>query len=126
MSISAVPYHSMDDDSISIISQQPNLRKFTNVSEDNEYENGCDSDGEIGPFFEAVMDKYYMDASYIESADNFTKESSTSSLSSEPTPTLTTTEKRSTEESTQPLPAEPTPIPTTTEKRGDLLCAFFG
>ena len=37
MSIEAVPYESMDDGSISIIPQQPKLRKFTNVSEDNEY-----------------------------------------------------------------------------------------
>ena len=50
MIISAVPYESRDDGSISSIPQQPKLRKFTNVSEDNEYKNGCDSDGKIGPF----------------------------------------------------------------------------
>ena len=37
MSIVAVPYESIDDGSISSIPQQPKLRKFTNVSEDNEY-----------------------------------------------------------------------------------------
>ena len=37
MIISAVPYDSMYDGSISSIPQQPKLRKFTNISEDNEY-----------------------------------------------------------------------------------------
>ena len=93
------------------------------MSEYNEYENGCDSDVKIGPFFETVMDKVAMDAYYFESADNFTVEASTAPLPAEPTPTLTKTEKRSTEASMAPLPAEPTPTPTTTEKRGDVLCA---
>ena len=62
MSIAAVTYESMDDGSIYSIPQQPKLRKFTNVSEYNEYENGWDNDGEIGPFFEAVMDEDDMDA----------------------------------------------------------------
>ena len=53
-----------------------------------------------------------MDAYYIKSADNFTAESSTAPLPKEPTPTLTTTGKRSTEASTAPLPAEPKPTPT--------------
>ena len=123
MSISAVPYESMDDGSIFSIPQKPNLRKFANVSEDNEYENGYDSDGEIGPFFEEVMEEDAMDAYYIESADNFTAKSSAAPLPAEPTPTLTTTEKISTEASPASLPAEPTPTPTTTKKRGDALCA---
>ena len=99
----------MDDGSIYIIPQQPKLRKFTNVSEDNEYENGCDSDIKIGPFFEAVMDEDAMDASYIKYSDNFTAEAPTAPLPAEPTPTLTTTGKTITEASTAPLPAEPTP-----------------
>ena len=45
MSIAAAPYESMDDSSIYSIPQQPKLRKFTNVLEDNEYKNGYDSDG---------------------------------------------------------------------------------
>ena len=40
----------MYDGSNSSIPQQPKFRKFTNVSEDNEFENECDSDGKIGPF----------------------------------------------------------------------------
>ena len=75
------------------------------MSKDNEYESGCDGDGKIGPFFELVMDEGAMDASYIESTDNFTAEASTAPLPTEPTPTLTTTEKRSTEASTATLPA---------------------
>ena len=63
MGIAAVPYESIDDGSISSITQQPKLSKFTNVSKDNEYENRCDSDGKIGPFFEAVVDKDAMDDS---------------------------------------------------------------
>ena len=39
MSISAVPYKSINDGSISTIPQHPKLRKFTNVSETNSYEN---------------------------------------------------------------------------------------
>ena len=97
MSIVVVTYESMDDGSISSIPQQPKLRKFTNVSEDNEYENGCDSDDEIGPFFEAVTDEDAMDDSYIEPADKFTAEALTAPLPVEPTPTLTTNEKISTE-----------------------------
>ena len=50
MSIAAVLYEAMDDGSIPSIPHQPKLRKFMNLSEDNEYENGCDSDVEIGPF----------------------------------------------------------------------------
>ena len=69
------------------------------------------------------MDEDDMDASYIESTDNFTAEALTAPLPAEPTPTLTTTEKTITEASTAPLPAEPTPTQTTTEKRGDVLCA---
>ena len=61
----------MYDGSISSIPQQPKLRKFTNVSEDNKYENGCDTESKTGPFFEALMDECSMYASYIEYADNF-------------------------------------------------------
>ena len=93
------------------------------MSEDNKYENGCDSDGKIGPFLEAVMDEDAMNASYIEPADNFNAEASAASLPEELAPTITTTEKRSTETSTPPLLAEPTPTLTTTEIRGDVLCA---
>ena len=50
ISTEAVPYEVMDF-SIYSIPQQPKLRKSTNVSEDNKYKNGCDSDGEIGLFF---------------------------------------------------------------------------
>ena len=86
------------------------------MSEDNKYENGCDSDGKIGPFLEAVMDEDAMNASYIEPADNFNAEASAASLPEELAPTITTTEKRSTEASTASLHAEPTLNPTTTEK----------
>ena len=74
MNISVVLYELMDDSSISSISQQSKIRKFTNVLEDNEYENGYDSDGKIGPFYEAVMNEDAMYASYIEYANKFTSE----------------------------------------------------
>ena len=73
---------------MSSITQQPKLRKFKNVSEDNEYENGCDSDGGKGPFFEAVMDEDSKDDYYIEFTNNFTAEASTAPLTVETTPTL--------------------------------------
>ena len=86
------------------------------MSKENGYENGCDSDGKIGPFFEAVMDDNATYSSYIESTDNFTAEALTVPLPAYPIPTLTTTKKRTIEASTAPLPAEPTPTPATTEK----------
>ena len=64
-----------------------------------------------------------MDASYIESDDNFTAEASIAPLPAEQTTTLTKTEKISTEASTAPLTAKPIPTTTTNEKGGDVLCA---
>ena len=72
MSIAAVSYESMYYGSIYSIALQLKLRKFTNFSEENECENGCESDSKIGPFFEVVINEDDMDASYIKSADNFT------------------------------------------------------
>ena len=55
VSVAAVQYETLDDGSITSIPEQPELRKLTNVSETNDYDDGCDSDGEIGPFYDAVV-----------------------------------------------------------------------
>ena len=55
VSIENVPYKMMDDGSMSSVPRMPSLRSFKNINENNDYEDGYDSDGEIGPFFNAVV-----------------------------------------------------------------------
>ena len=67
VSVAAVPYETLDDGSITSIPAQPELRKFTNVSETNDHDDGCDSDGELGPFYDVVLDEAEIDDAYVES-----------------------------------------------------------
>ena len=67
VSVAAIPYETLDDGSISSIPEQPELRKFINVSETNNHDDGCDSDGELGPFYDAVVNEMEMDNAYVES-----------------------------------------------------------
>ena len=66
VSVVAVQYETLDDGSITSIPEQPELRKLTNVSETNDYDDGCDSDGEIGPFYDAVVNELEIDNAYVE------------------------------------------------------------
>ena len=67
VSVAAVPYETLNDGLITSIPAQPEIRKFTNVSETNGHDDGCDSDGELGPFYDAVLDEAEIDNAYVES-----------------------------------------------------------
>ena len=43
----------------------PSLQSFKNINENNDYEDGYNSDGEIGPFFNAVVGENAMDKAYV-------------------------------------------------------------
>ena len=48
------------------IPMQSSLRVFQGITEEATFEDGEDSDGEIGPFFDAVEHEEYMDDAYDE------------------------------------------------------------
>ena len=66
VSVENVPYERLEDDRTTSIPKQPSLRVFCGISEEATFENGEDSDGETGPFLDAVEDEEEKDNGYNE------------------------------------------------------------
>ena len=65
-SVENVDYERLEDNTTTSIPMQPSLRLFQGITEEANFEDGEDSDGEIGPFFDAVEREESMDDAYDE------------------------------------------------------------
>ena len=61
-----VGYERLENATITSIPEQPSLRILNGIYEDATFENGEDSDGEVGPFLDAVVNEADMDELYDE------------------------------------------------------------
>ena len=66
VSVENVGYERLEDQTTTSIPAQPSLRVFRGIHEDATFENGEDSDGEIGPFLDAVEHEASIDELYDE------------------------------------------------------------
>ena len=66
VSVKNVPYERLEDNRTTSIPKQPSLRVFCGISEEATFEDGEDSDGETGPFLDAVEDEEEKDNGYNE------------------------------------------------------------
>ena len=59
-------YERLDDQTFTSIPAQPSLKVFKGIHKNTTFENGEDSDGEIGPFFDAIEREVSIDELYDE------------------------------------------------------------
>ena len=66
VSVENVGYERLEDQTTTSIPEQPSLRVFKGITEDATFENGEDSDGEIGPFLDDVVHEASINELYDE------------------------------------------------------------
>ena len=81
-----VAYERLEDNTTTSIPMQPSLRVFQGITEEATFEDGEDSDVEIGPFFDAVEHEESMDDAYDEQPILLLETSIESNYSDDPPP----------------------------------------